>query len=306
MFARLVLLFALVLAISAIGSEVAFAKQPDVETFIALRPRDARSQRPPPKTNLLAFGGGAVQTSTKLYISYWGVEWAGGFTTGGFSSVQAQTYVEGFFSNVGGRGWIANDDQYCQNVPNNTTNCATIAGAVNITNPTGQFGGSWYDLTPVPARPTQADIAAAALRLRAQYPGADDANATYMVFTPHGKSMNGFGTQWCAWHSSTTAGTSKVAYAYIPYLPDAGGSCGMNFVNSNGYFDGFSIVAGHEYEEAKSDPFPSTGWVDSSGQENADKCAWNSLSGNIFLGGNNYAVQPLWSNQAQGCVVPTS
>jgi serine protease len=88
-------------------------------------------------------------------------------------------------------------------------------------------------------------------------------------------------------------------------MPDAGAACGMGFVNgSAGRFDGFSIVGGHEYEEAQTDPFPSSGWLDRFGSENADKCAWNSLSTNITLGSSYFAVQPIWSNKAGGCVKP--
>lgn len=122
-----------------------------------------------------------------------------------------------------------------------------------------------------------------------------------MVFTPSGKSMQGFGTQWCAWHASSS---NSLAYAYIPYMPDAGAACGMNFVNhSSGYFDGFSIVAGHEYAEAQTDPYPNSGWLDRNGEESADKCAWSTLSGIISLPGGDYAVQPLWSNAKNGCVL---
>ena len=104
----------------------------------------------------------------------------------------------------------------------------------------------------------------------------------------------------------TTSNGNKVAYAYIPYMPDAGGSCGMNFVNANGYFDGFSIVGGHEYVEAQTDPFTSSGsygWYDSGGAENGDKCSWSSSSGNISLGGKSYAVQPIWSNASSSCAM---
>ena len=84
--------------------------------------------------------------------------------------------------------------------------------------------------------------------------------------------------------------------------------CGENFINSNnsfgnGYFDGFSVVGGHEYAEALSDPFPASGsygWLDSRGSEISDKCAWNSLSTDITLG-SQVSVQPLWSNLKSGC-----
>jgi hypothetical protein len=268
---------------------------------------------PPVRSKNLTFHGGSVQIGTQVFISYWGSEWSTGFSTGGYSSATAQTYVNSFFTNVGGSSWINSDTQYCQNVPSGTTSCAGISGAQFVTNPADQFGSTWNDTTSVPSSPTQSQIAAAALRL-ANHFGGYSPNNTYLVFTPTGKSMSGFGTSWCAWHSSTTGtvgGSSvRVAYGYIPYMPDAGASCGRNFVNSsntafgNGYFDGFSVVAGHEYEEAQTDPFPSSGWLDSRGAEDADKCAWSSSSGNISLfGGHNFAVQPLWSNASTGCVM---
>ncbi len=85
----------------------------------------------------------------------------------------------------------------------------------------------------------------------------------------------------------------------------------MNFVNGtnnsygNGYFDGFSITAGHEWIEAETDMTPSTSiaWQGPGGgsDENGDKCAWNNNGGvstNISLSGHNYAVQPDWSNNS--------
>jgi serine protease len=138
-----------------------------------------------------------------------------------------------------------------------------------------------------------------------------------MVFTPSGHSTNGFKTTYCAYHSSTRSSSGSVAFSYMPYQPDAATSCGMNFVNptdnafGNGYFDGFSIVGGHEYGETVTDPFPSGGWLDGSGAENGDKCAWISsgqgAAANISLGSNSFAVQSLWSNafnsRAGGCVL---
>jgi hypothetical protein len=312
--ARLAALFAALSMLAASAglasadSSSSAALSPGTEVFPIFRGHveEARPNKPG-RNNNLSTHGGAIQTSPKVYISWWGREWTDGFSTNGFSSAQAQTYNTDFFSNVGGSAWNNVVKQYCQNVPSGTQNCASVSGAQYITNPTGQFGGAWNDPTAVPSNPTQSDIFAAAQRLRAQYPNYT-ANATYMVYTPHGKSMNGFGTQWCAWHSSGSTANGPLAYAYIPYLPDAGTSCGANFINSgnNGYFDGFSVVAGHEYSEAETDPFPSSGWVDRQGAENADKCAWSASSGNISLGGHNYAVQPTWSNAVNGCAMSAS
>ncbi len=256
----------------------------------------------------LKYQGGSVETTPVVYIDYWGSPWSTGFSTGGYTSAQAQTYVNDFFGNVGGSSWDNTNTQYCQGVASGTINCGT--SGTHITNPAAQLAGTWNDTTnALTCNPTQSQIAAEAVKAMSHF-GAYNRNATYFVFTPTGCSMSGFATSWCAWHSDTTSGGNTVAYAYMPYIPDAASSCGMNYVNStndsfgNGYFDGFSIVGGHEYAEAMTDPHPSSGaygWITSTsrGSEIGDLCAWNSnggVSGNVTLGSNHYAVQPLWSN----------
>ncbi len=305
---RALVVLAVTVLVSTVGASVASADPGRGETLVVLRTRDTHPAKfATTRSNNIYSHGGPVQTSTQVYISYWGPEWTGsGFSTDGYTSAQAQTYVGAFFGNVGGSSWINTDTQYCQNVPRGTYFCSTVTGAVYVGNPANQLKRTWNDTTAIPSSPTQSDIAAAALRLMSNFGYSNQ--ATYLVFTPHGKSMNGFATSWCAWHSWTSSSSGQVAYGYIPYQPDAGFSCGMNFINPNdsfghGYFDGFSVVAGHEYEEAQTDPFPSSGWLDRQGAENADKCAWNSLSGNITIGGQYFAVQPLWSNNTGGCVM---
>lgn len=272
-----------------------------------MKVREAHGHGGSSGSNLYSHGG-PVEVTPAVYISWWGPEWVSGFSTGGYTSSQLQTYETGFFGNVGGSSWINSTTQYCQGVASGTVFCGS--SGTHISNPTGQLKGTWNDSSTVPSSPTQSDIAAAAVRLMGQF--GYSPNATYFVFTPSGKSMRGFGTRWCAWHSSTSSSSGTLAYAYMPYVTDAGASCGQNFVNAsnssygNGYFDGFSIVGGHEYAEAQTDPQPNSGWLDGSGAENGDKCAWSSASTNISLGGNQYAVQPLWSNLANnsagGCV----
>jgi serine protease len=264
-----------------------------------------------PRAGSLLFShGGAIEASAKVYIVYWGPEWASGFSTGGYTSADAQNYVNSFFGGVGGSSWANSTTQYCQGVPSGTTQCGSAG--VHPTNPANELAGTWNDTSAVPTSPTQSQIAAEASAAAAHFGGVNT-NADYMVFTPTGHSSSGFGTQWCAYHSSS----GNLSYSYMPYEPDAGASCGMNFVNGtsnsfgNGYFDGFSIVGGHEYGETVTDPYPNSGWLDSRGAENGDKCAWISsgqgAASNIGLGSNNFAVQSLWSNAfnsgAGGCVL---
>ena len=273
----------------------------------AMRVHGAKPARPV-RTSNLTYRGGPVEVTPAVFISWWGPEWSTGFSTGGYTSAQEQSYTTGFFGNVGGSAWNNIDSQYCQGVATGTVNCGTAG--THIQNLAGQLAGAWNDTTSVPSSPSQSDIANAAIRL-VQHFGYNP-NATYFVYTPSGKSMSGFGTQWCAWHSATSSSYGEVAYAYMPYVTDAGTSCGENFVNKtndsygNGYFDGFSVVGGHEFAEAQTDPHTYSGgyaWTDSSGNENGDKCAWSSSSGNITLGANFYAVQPIWSNASTGCAM---
>ncbi len=277
-----------------------------LERFHAMPAKAAKGTHQSHTTNM-TYHGGPVETEPAVYISWWGPEWSAGFSTGGYTSAQAQAYIANFFGNVGGSSWENINTQYCQGVPTGTINCG--ASGTHIQNLANQLKGTWNDPSAVPSKPSQTDIANAALRL-VQKVGYNP-NATYFVFTPSGKSMSGFATSWCAWHSLTSSNSGEVAYAYMPYQPDAGGSCGMNFVNQanntygNGYFDGFSVVGGHEYAEAETDPHTTSGqyaWEDRQGSEIGDKCAWSSLSTNIKFGSHSYAVQPLWSNVSSGCV----
>jgi hypothetical protein len=283
----------------------------------AMRTRFAPAQlAPAPGDNLYSHGGN-VETQPLVYLSYWGPEWARGFTTGGYSSVRAQAYVNGFFTSLGGSRWLKSTTQYCQRVPVGAVSCP--AGAQMVTNPPRLLQGVWNDGSHVPSTPSSASIASAAQRAVAHF--GYDRNATYMVFTPAGKSTFGFSRYYCAWHAQTSYRGQPVAFVNVPYQPDGGAGCGKNYVNrandsfGHGYFDGFSIVAGHEYAETVTDPAPNTaaGWLDSFGGENGDKCAWGqgpgpqAASQNLTLGGQKYAVQPLWSNSANrgagGCTM---
>lgn len=92
----------------------------------------------------------------------------------------------------------------------------------------------------------------------------------------------------------------------MPYVTDAGQSCGESFVNagSTGTLDGVTIVNGHEFAETVTDQYPAGGWTDSSGNEDGDKCAWISsgqgASQNITLSTGTFAVQSTWGNDFAG------
>jgi serine protease len=217
---------------------------------------------------------------------------------------------------VGGSSWLNSVTQYCQGVAAGTITCGT--SGQHATNPSGLYGGLFQDNTSAaPSSPSQSQLAAEAVAAAAYFhntSSSSNASVQYVIATAHNNNASGFGTSYCAWHSSTSSLYGNIAYTNLPYITDAGPSCGSNFVNSgpSGATDGITIVEGHEMAETITDQFPNGGWLDRNGEENGDKCAWLSsgqgAAQNVTLtGGVSYPVQSLWSNafnnNSGGCVL---
>ena len=252
-------------------------------------------------------GGVGVETGAdKVYLIYWGSQWNSNDPSGE-AAIQ-----QNFFNHVGGSSWNNSVTQYCEGVSSGTVTCGS--SGTHATNPTGVLAGIWYDnASAAPSSPTQSQLAAEAVNAAAHFGNTTASSNTtvqYVVNTATGNNMNGFGTQWCAWHSSTSSSYGNVAYTNMPYITDAGASCGANF-NGLGANAGITIVGGHEFAETETDIFPNGGWLDGSGAENGDKCAWISsgqgASANVTMNGASFPVQSLWSNafnsNAGGCVL---
>ncbi|MHB8587029.1 MAG: hypothetical protein ACYDDF_14465 [Thermoplasmatota archaeon] len=233
----------------------------------------------------LNYYGGNIEKYPMVYIVFWG--WGGSDPSG------EAPYLQNFFNGVGGSSWINSQTQYYESVRG------------TITNPPGQLKGVWFDNSSTPPTSiTQSQMATEALHAETHF--GYNLDADYIVATPSGHSTSGFGTKFCAWHSSTKDSSGRlIAYTNLPYMTDAGTSCGENFVNAGtaGLLDGVSIVSGHEYAEAMTDPHPNTGWLTSRGSETGDLCAWSSQSGDIALSTGSFAVQPLYSDASGGCVM---
>lgn len=251
-------------------------------------------------------GGIGVETTPKIYLVLWGSQWNGNDPSG------EQTILVNFYRGVGGSKWQNSVTQYCQGVASGTVSCNGAGQAAG--NQTGSFVAAWMDnAAAAPNRPSQSQLAAEAVRA-AQFFGnntaASNASVQYVIATSHGHNSSGFGRQYCAWHSSTSSSAGNIAYTNLPYITDAGASCGANF-NGLGANAGITIVGGHEMAETITDQFPNGGWLDSGGAENGDKCAWISsgqgASANITLSTGTFPVQSLWSNAFNsgtgGCVL---
>jgi len=251
-------------------------------------------------------GGIGVETAPKIYLVFWGSQWNNNDPSG------EAGILESFYGGAGGSSWLNSVTQYCQGVASGTVFCNGAGTAAG--NPKGIFAGYWYDnATKAPSKPRQSQIAAEAVRAAEHFgnaTAASNASVQYVIATATGNNSNGFKTQYCAYHSSTSSTVGNVAYTNLPYITDAGASCGANF-NGLGPDAGITIVSGHEMAETISDQFPNGGWLDSGGAENGDKCAWISsgqgASANTTLSTGTFPVQSLWSNafnsSSGGCVL---
>jgi serine protease len=244
-------------------------------------------------------GGIGVETVPKVYLVLWGSQWNNNDPSG------EATILQNFYNGVGGSSWLNSVTQYCQGVPSGTVFCNGAGTAAG--NPKGILAGVWVDNTSAaPSKPRQSQLAAEAVRA-AQHFGntsaASNASVQYVIATSTGHNSSGFGRSYCAYHSSTSSAVGNVAYTNLPYMTDAGASCGANF-NGLGPDAGITIVAGHEMAESITDQLPNGGWLDSGGEENGDKCAWISsgqgASADINLSTGTFAVQSLWSNAFNG------
>jgi hypothetical protein len=241
-------------------------------------PHSARGHARPLDSGGLIYNGGPVEHNPTVYLVFWGSQWDS-------DGNGVQQYLQGFFGGLGGSGddWSTIMTQYTDS----SGAGPSFNGSV--------LGGTWVDdSSAAPDSASQSDIAAEA-EVGAQHFGVSGPDADVFVVSPSGTSPDGFpNSGFCAWHDWN--GTT--AYTNMPYVLDAGSGCGADSVQNQ--LDGFSIVGGHEYAEAVTDPEPASGWVASDGEENGDLCAWQGLTA-LNLSTGSYAIQPTWSNNAGGC-----
>jgi hypothetical protein len=249
--------------------------------------------------------------------------------------------LEAYFSGLGTNndGWSGILSQYCESTtattePIDATACLPgTAPVATVSN--GDFAGTVIDtpanplpdatITPAPNAATASQLAIEA-QDAANSVGDVSRNAVYVVLGAPGSHPDQFnaGGNFCGWHDDTydtaahivvpgsTTGrpSPDVAFINMPYVTDAGFACGAHAVNQqgSGLADGVTIVAGHEYAEWLTDPFPGSGWSNAStGNEIGDECMWigqgqQGAMVNLALNTGSFAVQSLWSNSAEACV----
>lgn len=265
-----------------------------VRPLASVRPHKLRAEESP-ITGQLDYNGGPVQTTPELYVDFWA--WNGQDPDG------EKPYLLNFLKSVGGSNWLHALGQYFQ--------ISQEPGNYAGTDP--KFMASWNDQSNGPgADPTDAAIQAEAARAYTHFgitsfPVA--AQDQMIVALPPGVGLaNSSNPGACAYHGylnhDTTVGGTYTVLPYMPtYSPGPSETCGNGYVNggSEGDLDAISMTEGHEMAESITDPFADA-WYDSGGNEVADKCAYYD-TGNIVLSKGTFAVQPLWSDLDNGCVL---
>ncbi len=141
-----------------------------------------------------------------------------------------------------------------------------------------------------------------------------DAHGIYFVLTSADvDETSGFCTTYCGWHAYGKVHNQTVQYAFVGNAERCPAACSAQHVSPNDNLgaDAMANVITHELEESITDPHLNA-WYDLSGEENADKCAWqfgstyvapNGSHYNMTIAYKHYLVQMNWLNANGGkCV----
>ena len=225
-------------------------------------------------TSNLVDHGGKVLSASHTYAIWWG-------TSGSWDS-DVQPGMATLFNGLNNSVLLDIGLQYMLGAPITST-----------------FKGSTLDPSSPPRKVTPSILGSEISKI---YGSSLDSNGVYFVFTSTFPKGGGF----CAWHSYAHVGGQNIAVAYMPNTSGvAGGDPGNNFnlAGSEG-LRSLANVTSHEFMEAITDPVPSSttyGWIDSSGSEIGDKCAW-TFGGPVTLpNGSVWQLQEEWSNAVSGC-----
>ena len=235
-------------------------------------------------------GGPVMHGIVHLYFIWYG-NWA--------QDAKANTILSAWATNIGGSQYEAINTTYGDSTGN-------VSGAIT-------FAGSTTSTLSLGTSLTDSNIASIVSNALTSGALPVDANGVYFVLTAPGVAeTSGFLTQYCGWHTYGTLNGTPIKYAFVG---DAAGSslgnCAeqtSNSPNGDPAVDAMVSVMSHELEEAASDP-QLNAWYDSSGEENADKCAWtfgttyhtsNGSLANVNLGGLDYLIQQNWLNANGG------
>ena len=225
---------------------------------------------------LLNYGGGSIIKASKTQAIFWGNEW----NTASFAGDKI-TGLDSFFGGFGASNFSSLLTEYYGPVGTYVTTASTYLGHT-------------IDSSAPPSKAITVNQAVAeACKITANNP---DPNGVYFLYTSTGAGH----VSYCAWHSwGNCSNGAPVQVAYMPNIDGIAG-CDPQDTYGTGHSQGLAAVANvtsHELSEAITDP-RGTGWTDSSGAENGDKCAWTFTGAVTLKNGSKWKLQQEWSNNA--------
>jgi PKD repeat protein len=120
----------------------------------------------------------------------------------------------------------------------------------------------------------------------------------------------------CGYHTAFMINDAYTTFTLLPYTEssysNSGGQCydPIGPSNVSSAVMALDSVGAHELVESATDPLVGSGYIDSTGNEVADECAWTwgtetAATGgghyNQLVNGDQYMIQEMWSNQANNC-----
>jgi hypothetical protein len=244
----------------------------------------ARGQAPDPSArtadasvspNLIWHGGNIMVTAQTTAI-FWGQNWNNPTFIG-----DKFTGLDSFYRSIGNSTYADTSDEY-------TDTSGPVSDTITYT-------GNIIDLS---AAPSSGSLTEPILAEVCKVISNPVANGYYPVYVDTPRGQAGF----CAWHSAGSCNGTPVQFAFFFNLD---GDAGCDPQDTSGLHSqglaALANVSGHEISEARTNPRLDA-WYDSSGQENADKCAWSFGSSLVTFSNTTtttqWKIQGNWSNKA--------
>jgi hypothetical protein len=232
-------------------------------------------------SNLAYHGGPVLTAGTFVRPIFWGQNWNNSTFVGDKISG-----LQSFYVGLGGSNYAPTNSEYTQ------SNGVHVSTAVTL-------GATIIDLSTAAKSGQRTSTILAEVCKMVPNPVA---GGYYPVYVDAPRGSAGY----CAWHSSGTCNGVLVQFAFFFNLD---GDSGCDPGATGGHSQGLSALAnvtGHEWSEMVTDP-QLNAWYDSSGSENADKCAW-TFGANLIPFPNGipnplWRIQGNWSNNASNAGV---
>ncbi len=241
--------------------------------------RGVKAAKPVKAPNLIYHNGEVAVSGAAVTAIFWGTKWSNANFV-----ADKMTGIDSFYGGVGNTSYLDTNTEYT----------STDTGVVRNVSPAVTYGGHIVDTSAAPSRAPQTSAILAEVCATISNPVE---NGYYPVYVDAPRGHAGY----CAWHSWGTCNGVNVQFGFFFSL-DGDPGCDPddpNTTHSQG-LEALANVSGHELSEELTDP-RGTGWYDSSGAENADKCAWTFGGSLLNFGGRTggqWKIQGNWSNDA--------